>query len=84
MSTLEPPRRPTAETRRPTRPTWTRTEPCIVGRELAVWRALAGVLVVLLVLGTLLGQGSAATCAFLLLLPAVLMAGNRAVWWVRR
>ena len=83
MSTMEPPPRPTS-VEAPTRRTWTRIEPCMSPRELAVWRGIAGAIGSLLVLGVLLGVPFAATWAFLLLVPALLMADNRAPWWVRR
>ena len=90
MSTMEPPPRPTpvvavpSSWRRGQRGTLTHIEPHLAGRELAVWRAIAATLFTLLVGGAVLGQGTAAAYAFLLLVPALLMATNRAHWWVRR
>lgn len=84
MSTMEPPPRPTATSAPAARREWTRVEPLVAGRELGLWRTIAAVLVAMLALGTLLGESTPATCAFLLLVPAVMMASNHAVWWVRR
>ena len=66
------------------RGTLTHIEPHLAGPELTVWRAIAAALFTLLVTGAVLGQGTAAAYAFLLLVPALMMAANRAHWWVRR
>ena len=90
MSTMEPPPRPTPPVTavpsgwRSRRGTLTHVEPHLAGPELTVWRAIAAALFTLLVLGSLLGAGAATCYAFLLLVPALLMASNRAHWWVRR
>ena len=90
MSTMEPPPRPTptvtavpSSWRRP-RGTLTHIEPNLAGPELTLWRAVAAGLFTLLVLGSLVGAGAATCYAFLLLVPALLMASNRVDWWVRR
>jgi len=89
MSTMEPPPRPTPVVAVPSswrrqRGTLTHIEPHLAGRELTVWRAIAAALFTLLVGGAVLGQGVAAAYALLLLVPALMMATNRAHWWVRR
>jgi hypothetical protein len=87
MSTIEPPPRPDSASAVPTRRrrgSLTRIEPCLIGRELLVWRSLAATLLCLLAAGALLGASFASMCAFLLLGPVLLMATNRAPWWVRR
>ena len=90
MSAMEPPPRPTSAAaalvagRRGRRGTLTHVEPHLAGPELTAWRAIAAGLFALLVLGSLLGAGVATCYAFLMLVPALLMASNRAHWWVRR
>jgi hypothetical protein len=88
MSTMEPPPRPTPAPAvapgRGRRGTLTHIEPHLAGPELTVWRAIAAALFTLLVSGAVLGQSTAAAYAFLLLVPALMMATNRAHWWVRQ
>lgn len=86
MSTIEPPPLPASASavRARRRGSLTRIEPCLVGRELVVWRSLAAALLCVLAAGALLGASVASMCAFLLLGPVLLMATNRAPWWVRR
>jgi hypothetical protein len=86
MSTIEPPPRPaspSAVQARRRRGRLTRIEPCLVGRELRVWRSLAAVLVFVQAAAALRGASIASMCSFLLLVPVLLMATNRAPWWVR-
>jgi hypothetical protein len=87
MSTIEPPPRPASPSAVPAgrrRGSLTRIEPCLVGRELLVWRSLAGALVSVQAAAALLGASLASLSALLLLVPVLLMATNRAPWWVRR
>ena len=86
MSTIEPPPRPASPSAVPAgrrRVSLTRIEPCLVGRELRVWRSLAAALVSVQAAAALVGASIASMCAFLLLGPVLLMATNRAPWWVR-
>ena len=90
MSTMEPPPRNTAVPAAILRGSargrgaLTHIEPHLAGAELTVWRVIAATLFTLLVGGAVLREGGEATWAFLLLVPASLMAANRAHWWVRR
>jgi hypothetical protein len=87
MSTIEPPPRPVSPSAVHTgrrRGSLTRIEPCLVGRELLVWRSLAAALVCVQAAAALRGASIASMCSFLLLVPVLLMATNRAPWWVRR
>ena len=85
MSTIEPPPRPASAGAVPTgrRGSLKRIEPCLVGRELLVWRSVAAALLCVLAAGALLGASLASLCAFLLLPPVLLMATNQAPWWIR-
>lgn len=83
MSTFEPvPRTAATATGRKT-PRWTRIAPSIQGHELMVWRSTVAALLGLSIIGMAIGSPVPAVWAFLLAIPAMIIAEGQAPWWVR-
>jgi hypothetical protein len=76
-----PRRAATATGNKPAR--WTRTVPSIQGHELMVWRSTVGALLALSIIGMVLGSPGPAVWAFLLAIPAMIIAEGQAPWWVK-
>ena len=83
MSTFEPQPRRAATATRKTAGRWTRTVPSIKGHELMVWRSTVAALLGLSIIGMVLGSPAPAVCAFLLAIPAMIIAEGQAPWWVK-
>jgi hypothetical protein len=83
VSTFEPVPRPAATATGRETPRWTRTVPCIQGHELMVWRSTVAALLGLSIIGMAVGSPVPAVWAFLLAIPAMIIAEGQAPWWVR-
>ena len=83
MSTFEPAPRPAPTATGRKAPRWTRIVPSIQGHELMVWRSTVAALLALSIIGMAIGSPVPSVWAFLLAIPAMIIAEGQAPWWVK-